>query len=109
MIQKEAAVVIGMEAFRRGLFYRAVDQAPLGSQVKSDQVGWCQQAVAYLQAKGFNLVLSPKQQLLPVLQLQKAVVMMHSGALSYCLLELARGNEKNRSIWVTSDHVNGQT
>ena len=35
--------------------------------------------------------------------------MIHSGALSCCLLELARGNErKNRSIWVTSDRVNGQ-
>lgn len=109
LIQKGAAVVTGMEAFRRGLFYRAVDQAPLGSQVKSDQVAWCQQVVVYLQGKGFNLVLSPKRQLLPVLQLQKAVVMIHSGALSCCLLELARGNEKrNRSMWVTSDRVNGQ-
>ena len=98
-----------MEAFQRGLFYQAVGQAPLGSQVKSDQVAWCQPVVVYLQAKGFNLVLSPKQQLLPVLQPQKVVVMMHSGALSCCLLELARGNEKGyRSMWVTSDRVNGQ-
>lgn len=96
LIQKGVEVVTGMEAFRRGLSYQAVDQAPLGSLVKSDQAGWCQQVVDCLQASGFNLVSSPKRQLLPVLQPQKALVMRHSGALSCCLLELARGNEKGR-------------
>lgn len=98
-----------MEASRRGLFYRAVDQAPLGSLVKSDQVGWCQQVVAYLEAKGFNLVSSRKQQTLPVRQLQKVVVMIHSGASRCCLLELGRGNErKQMNLGITSDGVNGQ-